>query len=1563
MRRKGDEPIPGFKLVERLGRGAFGEVWKATGPGGTWAALKFISLFRNAGRKEFRALQRVKQVRHVHLTPITGIWLADDHGRVLDQACWEPLAWQEQTDASLPAELASLVPTEVIVAMPLGEKDLAARLAECRAAGQTGIPLAELLGHMKDAAEGLDYLNTPRHDLGDGPVAVQHGDVKPKNLLLLGGSVQVCDFGLARVLSSDGTTTGIGGSPAYVAPECLRDRKPSLTADQYSLAITYVELRTGELPFDDTSHFAILEAHVRGSLNLTRLPPAERAVVARATAQDPHARFANCAEFVRELENAQHTRHAGIACSVPSPPHSSEKPADVPQTHAGPAGSPASTAQQSSCAPGSLPQADTAMVTLVGEAACASRDAPPFSQPGPVEISTNATGSTGQAGDSDSHMAPPLQAPTLGRTVMGGATLPLAPPGIAAPAAVSAGNADRADDLQATRHEESATLTRADGSAVGPKDLDPPASPSTEPLADDVEQAVASGRPSPDAAAMGAPMHPACSDHTGVEPSSDQPACEQAVSSDATRGEDVPPPGGSGVLARLQDQSLDLAAESSRRIVARAVVGGGVVLVTVAAIAVTWFVNRGSVDRAESNGQPPGATTGTGNAAPTTRQAASSASQKRRSKPNSRPRQTGRPRKAVGPELPDTNDAAELLALGRSWLAQGEVQAADAAFSKALELDKAGSLVAELHTLRGRARLAQGLFAEARGDFDRALQADEANLAARLGRAWALAGRHDYGRALAEFQRLRDVNPSTPDQFAVRGSALHGITWCGGEVLWEAALADYTRAVAAQSVEAMWLVERAECHRKLGHLDAARDDLQAALKQAPQLAEVLHGLGLVHRDRGNYRPAAASLAAAVALRPQQAAWLAELAEVHYLKGDTEAALAEASRALEIDRIQPLAFLVQGLVHRERGDYTAALLAFNSALRWRGFEPLWLVERATVFYRQEEYSLALADVQRALELNAALAPAANLRGLILLAQGQAVDALSAFSEAIRLSPSQAQYYANRADVYRALGQIDQALVDLNVALGLNADSAVAYNLRGLCYFSQRDYASAVADFTQALRRQPTNAAYYHNRGDANYRLGNLTEALADFTRSLAQSSNVPYTLFLRGSVYLERGEYALAAADFDAAIQLAADQADYYAFRADAYLRQGDYEKAMADAEQAIKLDAHSPLAYRIRGAVHEARQNSAQAAKDFAQAGEEYISLGDYERGKAAFSDAIRIEPKNALHYAGRANCLYKLSAYTDALTDATRAIELDPNCERAWNMRANTYDALGDFEHAVADYTEAIRLAPTKAVYVANRGDVYLSHRDYQLAIADFTKAIELEPNEASHYANRATCYYWLDEIQLGLDDVEQALLRDPTLARAHNMRGNLLDARGAYEAALAAYTEAIRRDPTSAVYRYNRGKTYSNHNEYDAAIADFTDAILLAPGVALYRSYRANCYYWKNELAQAEADAQAAIELDQTCDHAFNVRGRVRYHRGDFAAAVADFTRAIELVPGDPTYHDNRGKAYEQLGNTEAAQADFAEAERLRGGPGAPQTPPGEKSNRPDQPPGGTGTPPPPG
>ena len=74
------------------------------------------------------------------------------------------------------------------------------------------------------------------------------------------------------------------------------------------------------------------------------------------------------------------------------------------------------------------------------------------------------------------------------------------------------------------------------------------------------------------------------------------------------------------------------------------------------------------------------------------------------------------------------------------------------------------------------------------------------------------------------------------------------------------------------------------------------------------------------------------------------------------------------------------------------------------------------------------------------------------------------------------------------------------------------------------------------------------------------------------------------------------------------------------------------------------------------------------------------------------------------------------------AIKDYTEAIKLDPSNAVAFFNRGNAYDQLGDHDRAIADYTEAIKLDPNDADVYNNRGQAYDNKGEFDLAIADYT-------------------------------------------------------------------------------------------------------------------------------------------------------------------------------------------------------------------------------------------------
>jgi tetratricopeptide (TPR) repeat protein len=260
----GGRPVPNspdYELIRKLGAGAFGEVWQARGPGGLYVALKFIRLESHVRGVELRSLEIMKSIRHPNLVTLIGAWHKDN--------------W-------------------LILGMELCDRSLQDRLAEALDHDQTGIPLRELLGYMGDAANGLDALNARQ---------VQHRDVKPANLLLLATGVKVADFGLAKVLEQTVASNSGAGTIAYTAPECFKGQLAQ-QSDQYSLAVTYYHLRTGQMLFKG-DQAQLMYSHLETEPELNDLPLAEAAVLEQALQKEPTKRWPNCKGFVEELFKAR----------------------------------------------------------------------------------------------------------------------------------------------------------------------------------------------------------------------------------------------------------------------------------------------------------------------------------------------------------------------------------------------------------------------------------------------------------------------------------------------------------------------------------------------------------------------------------------------------------------------------------------------------------------------------------------------------------------------------------------------------------------------------------------------------------------------------------------------------------------------------------------------------------------------------------------------------------------------------------------------------------------------------------------------------------------------------------------------------------------------------------------------------------------------------------------------------------------------------------------------------------------------------------------------------------
>jgi hypothetical protein len=274
--------IPGYRFLRCLSQGPLGDVWAVAAEDGT--ECRALSLARRLGQ-DHQLLARLQTLDHPALPP---------------------------------AEVFRNPEGRVVLITPTPGPTLRDRFDECVAAGKPGVPREELLGHLREAAEALDELYQRE--------GLRHLGLNPRALLLSDDGLLLGDFGVVELAWLPAGQSAAQLNARYADPE-LFDGPAGETADQYSLALIYVELVSGFHPHRQRSNSGVRRRLPSGAsrsgvrprpsleLDLDLLPATDRAALARALGTDPGRRFPSCVALVEALEEAG--RPAVQAAPVP----------------------------------------------------------------------------------------------------------------------------------------------------------------------------------------------------------------------------------------------------------------------------------------------------------------------------------------------------------------------------------------------------------------------------------------------------------------------------------------------------------------------------------------------------------------------------------------------------------------------------------------------------------------------------------------------------------------------------------------------------------------------------------------------------------------------------------------------------------------------------------------------------------------------------------------------------------------------------------------------------------------------------------------------------------------------------------------------------------------------------------------------------------------------------------------------------------------------------------------------------------------------------------------------
>lgn len=257
-----------YRLHARLGRGGFGEVWKAEDVNlQRYVAIKlphFLPTERKRIERFLREGRAAAQLRHPN---IVGIY---DAGVIEDQ---------------------HYLAIELVDGWALSEHGTDRNL--------THLQIARMVA---DLAKAMHYAHTQ---------GIIHRDIKPQNIVVRSdGRAQILDFGLAKSLDENVGLTLDGsvlGTPAYMSPEQAEGDIKNIgpASDQYSLGATLYWLLCGEPLFTGPSHAVIamvISQEPKPPIELKpSIDPRLNAICLKATAKLKSDRYRSCDEFAQDL--------------------------------------------------------------------------------------------------------------------------------------------------------------------------------------------------------------------------------------------------------------------------------------------------------------------------------------------------------------------------------------------------------------------------------------------------------------------------------------------------------------------------------------------------------------------------------------------------------------------------------------------------------------------------------------------------------------------------------------------------------------------------------------------------------------------------------------------------------------------------------------------------------------------------------------------------------------------------------------------------------------------------------------------------------------------------------------------------------------------------------------------------------------------------------------------------------------------------------------------------------------------------------------------------------------
>ncbi|XP_048046910.1 uncharacterized protein ttc6 isoform X2 [Megalobrama amblycephala] len=732
------------------------------------------------------------------------------------------------------------------------------------------------------------------------------------------------------------------------------------------------------------------------------------------------------------------------------------------------------------------------------------------------------------------------------------------------------------------------------------------------------------------------------------------------------------------------------------------------------------------------------------------------------------------------------------------------------------------------------------------------------------------------------------------------------------------------------------LCRRGALYIKLGYLNQALEDLNAAISLEPHLLDAYWHRHSIYLQRNDPDRALDDLNVIVKNNKNHADAFMSRAEIYKQRGETALAAFSYTQAIKVKPDDAEIYFKRAKMYEKMGEILLAMEDYSKTFTIDSTRTDAMMAHGIQYFNSSKWMVALEDFTLILKQEPGNAIARTYRGRIYSKLGQFEKSIEDFSLAVHWDPSDWLAFYHRGCLLREI-MPEMALKDLSTSVLINdsAENLSAFLHRGLVYTALRDWRQAMADFEVVIKLDRTAAVAHVSLGlICMLKMNRNYEAIKRFSNALKADPTHVKAYVCRARAYYNVNNLSRAVKDLTQAIHMKPDAYDLHIMRGKYLYEMNQFDLATLCIRYAAEMKTALVLSPVQQAAIQSFLGNDANAivcleeAVDTCPSLPHLILLGRMLMREYRFTEAVESFRK----------ALSLLGTNKTKLKTAQEAAEVFYHIGVCYMTQMLLLQESEDslLLQALDAFNSAVRMNPDHAEALHQRGLCRVHLRDFT-GVQDFNRALQINPNLYQVHLSRAALYGAEGRYAKAVLDCNEAIRIQPKCVRAYLYKGALKFYLKAYKSAVEDLTMAIHVDSTCSFAYYNRAVCFQELRDYELALRDYSITLLLDYKKELELRVLINrglLYVELNDYSSALQDFKAAAQNRPEDVIIHQALGVIHHRLGQLQEAVDAYSEAIRLDPLLQDSHVGRGKVFMDYGHNHTrkqAQRDFLSALHL--------------------------------